>query len=88
MSAGVETLPPGLKRIIVLRQTSEHQWKVEAYELQARGWRFTWLLNPDESERGARWYARMLARRMGLPVGEQRLGERVRLVHGMLGKAA
>lgn len=88
MSAAVEKLPAGLKRVIVVRQASATQWKVEAYELQARGWGYTWLLNPDQSERGARWYARMLARRMGLPVGEQRLGERVRLVHGMLGKAA
>lgn len=86
--SGVQKLGPRLNRIIVIRQSSEHQWKVEAYERFARGWRFTWLLNPDDSERGARWYARMLARRMGLPVGEQRIGDRVRLVDGMLGKAA
>lgn len=88
MSGAVHSTGSTLRRVIVVRQVNELRWKVEAYERQARGWRFTWLLNPDDTESGARWIARILAQRTGLPVGEQRIGERVRLIDGVLGKVA
>lgn len=86
MSGAVQALGPGLRRVIVLRQLGPERWSVEGYEREAGRWQFTWLLSRAQSETAARRYAEDLACTMGLPVGVQRLGDRVRLVRGILGR--
>jgi hypothetical protein len=88
MTGVVHKLRPALRRAIVLRQLEGGHWKVEGYEQQGSAWRFTWLLNPAEPEPCARQYAAKLAQHTGLPLAEQRLGDRVRLIGGVLGRAA
>lgn len=88
MTGSVVALGPRLKRVIVLREAFSGQWSVEGYERHSGQWRFTWLLHPAEREPVARQYAAKLARHTGLPVGEQRLGARICLVGGILGKGA
>lgn len=83
----VHKLQPRLQRAVVLRQVNARQWRVEGYERHAGGWRYTWLLCPTTTKARAQTAALAISRDMGLPMGEQALGERFRFVGGTLGKS-